>query len=87
MTQVVAMGETPGPLWSDVAASAYRAYVANRGEGLPPWDQWDQLPPANRTAWEAAVRQVGEILGGGSFGLDTEQKWAGWVPPQPDGVT
>ena len=74
----------PGPPWQDVAASAYRAYAAStgnknfRGEPMP---TWDQLPQPIRTAWEAAVRQAGGVLRGRPYGLDIEQRWAGWVPP------
>ena len=83
----------PGPPWVDVAASAYRAYAAStgnknfRGDPMP---TWDQLPQPIRTAWEAAVRQAGSVLRGDSYGLDTEQRWTGWVPPhltrEPDGI-
>ncbi len=74
-----------GPAWRDVAASAYRAYSAStgnknfRGEPMP---AWDELPQAIRTAWQAAVRQAGNVLNGGSYGLDVEQSWQGWTPPQ-----
>ncbi len=77
-------GESPGAAWSDVAASAYRAYAAStgnknfRGDPMP---AWFNLPQAIRTAWEAAVRQAGSVLNGGSYGLDIEQRWSGWNPP------
>jgi hypothetical protein len=73
-----------GPPWSDVAASAYRAYAAStgnknfRGEPMP---AFDDLPVSIRSAWQAAVRQAGDVLQGGSYGLDTEQRWAGWEMP------
>jgi len=78
------MSETAGAPWRDIAASAYRAYAAStgnknfRGEPMP---AFNELPQAIRTAWEAAVRQAGDVINGGSYGLDTEQRWAGWIPP------
>lgn len=74
-----------GPAWRDIASSAYRAYSAStgnknfRGDAMP---KWDELPQPIRTAWEAAARQVGNVLSGGSFGLDIEQRWHGWIPPR-----
>ncbi len=56
---------TNGPAWSDIAASAYRAYSAStsnknfRGEPMP---AWSDLPQAIRTAWDAACRQVNDVL-------------------------
>lgn len=81
-------GDTPGTAWRDIAASAYRAYAAStgnknfRGEPMP---EFDALPQAIRTAWEAAVRQVGFCLQSmppepTREALD-EQRWTGWVPP------
>jgi hypothetical protein len=72
-----------GPPWRDIAASAYRAYSAStdnknfRGEEMP---QWDALPQAIRIAWEAAVRQVGDVLRANEL-LGNEQRWTGWTPP------
>jgi hypothetical protein len=86
--KLVAVVETEavaGPPWRDVAASAYRAYAAStgnknfRGEPMP---AFEELPQAIRTAWEVAVRQAGQVLNGGSYGLDIEQAWQGWTPPQ-----
>lgn len=74
-----------GPAWRDVAASAYRAYSAStgnknfRGEDMP---AFQELPIAIRIAWEAVVRQVGDVLRGGIYGVGTEQRWEGWVPPR-----
>lgn len=72
-----------GPPWRDVAASAYRAYAASLGRApaYEPLPAWDELAPEIRTAVEAAVRQAGNVLSGGSYGLDTEQAWQGWEPP------
>lgn len=68
-----------GIAWADVAASAYHAYAASTGNTN--YQAWDALPQAIRTAWEAAARQVGSVVHGGSYGLGMEQRWAGWVPP------
>lgn len=71
--------------WNDIAASAYRAYAAStgnknfRGDPMP---EFRDLPQPIRTAWEAAVRQVGVCIedAPGGAPLD-EQRWAGWTPP------
>lgn len=69
--------------WRDIAASAYRAYAAStgnknfRGEAML---AFNDLPESITTAWEAAVRQAGSVIEGGSYGLDIEQRWAGWKP-------
>lgn len=74
-----------GMAWSDVAASAYRAYAASTGnknyQGLP-MPAFEDLPQPIRTAWEAAVRQTGICLDN-SQGDPTaqEQMWIGWTPP------
>lgn len=74
-----------GMPWSEIAASAYRAYAAStgnknfRGEPMP---TFDALPQPIRTAWEAAVRQADrcrDVLARGS--APDESRWAGWVPP------
>lgn len=78
---------TPGFAWSDIAASAYRAYAAStgnknfRGEPMP---AFDALPEPIRVAWEAAVRHVGNCLNRNPLrdGLPDEQRWAGWTPPK-----
>lgn len=74
-----------GPAWTDVAASAYRAYAAStgnknfRGEPMP---TFDALPLPIRTAWEAAARQVGDCLACGlGEPLPDEQRWQGWASP------
>lgn len=73
---------TPGMAWSDIAASAYKAYAASTGnknyQGLP-MPAFEDLPVAIRTAWEAAARQVGECVLYNFPGH--EQRWEGWVPP------
>lgn len=81
----MADGYAPGLPWSDIAASAYRAYAAStgnknfRGEPMP---AFADLPQPIRTAWEAAVRQTGYCLDvrmGGA--APDESVWAGWTPP------
>lgn len=74
----------PGMAWSDIAASAYRAYAAStggknyRGEPMP---AWDELPQAIQVAWEAAARQVETCLWVRSAAPDLrEGRWAGWLP-------
>lgn len=77
---------TPGMPWSDIAASAYRAYAAStgnknfRGEPMP---AFPDLPPSIRVAWEAAVRQAGACwqLSPRDKAPD-ESRWTGWLPPQ-----
>jgi hypothetical protein len=59
-----------GLSWHDVAKAAYAAYAASignrnfRGDLMP---DWDVLPAAIKTAWEAAVREVARCLGGGAL--------------------
>lgn len=77
-----------GMPWRDIAASAYRAYAAStgnknfRGDPMP---AFDELPQPIRTAWEAAVRQVGYCLDNGraimESGRDDAGRFAGWIPP------
>lgn len=81
------MNETaysPGMAWSEIAASAYRAYAASTGnknyQGLP-MPAFDNLPVAIQTAWEAAVRQVDVCLRSGEAAASYEQNWAGWQRP------
>lgn len=68
--------------WPEIAASAYRAYAANtgnknfRGEPMP---SWEDLTPAIRNAWQAAVRQTESCLRTGKSG--DEFKWNGWTGP------
>ncbi len=75
---------TAGPAWTEVAASAYRAYAAStgnknfRGEPMP---AFQDLPEPIRIAWLAAVRQVGDIFECSLTAFENEQAWAGWVPP------
>lgn len=79
------MEATAGMAWSDIAASAYRAYAAStgnknfRGEPMP---AFSDLPQPIKTAWEAAVRQAGICLDS-TMGDPTarEQYWNGWTPP------
>lgn len=75
--------------WSDIAASAYRAYAAStgnknfRGDPMP---RFDDLPGAIQVAWEAAARHVGNLA---EMPADTtpdqlepwESRWSGWTPP------
>lgn len=78
---------SPGMAYTDIAASAYRAYAAStgnknyRGEPMP---EFESLPQAIQTAWEAAIRQV-EICLRPNYGVidehKDEQRWAGWIPP------
>lgn len=71
--------------WSEIAASAYRAYAAStgnrnfRGESMP---AFSDLPEPIRIAWEAAVRQVGDIFENPKMAFQNEQSWAGYTPPQ-----
>lgn len=75
---------SPIAAWSDIAASAYRAYAAStgnknyRGEPMP---AFEALPTAIQTAWQAAVRQAGRVSCGEPCELGAEQHWAGWVMP------
>ncbi len=79
----------PGMPWSDIAASAYRAYAAStgnknfRGDPMP---AFADLPRHIQVAWEASVRQVGLCLDDGHRWLGAgppggEESWAGWTPP------
>lgn len=71
---------TSGMAWSDIAASAYRAYAASMGTTMMP--QWEHLPKITHIAWEAAVRQAGECIGLlGNTRPPDEQRFQGWVPP------
>lgn len=75
---------TAGPEWTEIAASAYRSYAAStgnknfRGEPMP---AFQDLPEPIRIAWQAAVRQVGDIFECPRTAFENEQAWAGWVPP------
>lgn len=77
-----------GMAWSDIAASAYRAYAAStgnknfRGDPMP---EFSCLPRAIQVAWEAAARQVGYCSHQPPFLYDqpmnlNESRWAGWLP-------
>ncbi|BDI33427.1 hypothetical protein CCAX7_54780 [Capsulimonas corticalis] len=75
-----------GFAWTDMAASAYRAYAAStgnknfRGEPMP---AFDDLPVAIQTAWEAAVRHVGNAIENPrALNSTKEQSWQHWVRPQ-----
>lgn len=75
-----------GMPWSEIAASAYRAYAAStgnknfRGDPMP---GYDELPQPIRVAWEAAVRQAVACTNcrSGDRPPD-ENRWAGWLPPE-----
>ena len=69
-----------GSKWFHAAASAYDAWVANSGKNLP---EFTELSIAEKTAWEAAVRQATDVLNDGSYGLGIEEKWAGWKSEDP----
>lgn len=80
-------GFKPGMAWRDIAASAYRAYAAStgnknfRGDPMP---EFDALPQAIQTAWEAAVRQAASLAGSTMESVPAslnESRWAGWIPP------
>lgn len=72
-----------GMPWSEIAASAYRAYAAStgnknfRGEPMP---DFENLPEPIRIAWQAAVRQTGRCMERGEHALNAEGSWAGWKP-------
>ncbi len=76
-----------GMAWSDIAASAYRAYAvstANKNFRGDPMPVFDDLPQPIKTAWEAAVRQadVASAYTEDPSGLKaSEQRWSGWTPP------
>jgi hypothetical protein len=78
------MSERAGPAWTDIAASAYKAYAAStnnknfRGEEMP---AFEDLPIPIRTAWQAAVRQVDQVLQNPELALGAEIVWTNWVPP------
>ena len=72
--------------WSDIAASAYRAYAAStgnkdfRGEPMP---AFEDLPRPIQVAWEAASRHVGDCLfSSDPITEESEQRWNGWEPPR-----
>lgn len=82
-------GATAGMAWCEIAKTAYRAYAAStgnknfRGDPMP---EFDDLPQPIRTAWEAAVRQVGDCLNtpeaaGATSDHFPVERWAGWLPP------
>jgi hypothetical protein len=77
---------TDGRGWTEVAASAYRAYAAStgnknfRGDPMP---GFDDLPLPIKTAWEAAVRQARDLMETPhDEDAPGEQRWQGWVRPQ-----
>lgn len=72
--------------WTDMAASAYRAYAAStgnknfRGEPMP---AFEDLPAPIQTAWEAAVRHVGNAIENPrALNAQKEQSWQHWRRPQ-----
>lgn len=74
-----------GMAWSEIAASAYRAYAAStgnknfRGDPMP---EFDALPAAIKVAWEAAVRQAASCRHyGAGQAVPDEGRWKGWLPP------
>lgn len=73
---------TAGMAWSEIAASAYRAYAASTGNKnfvgaeMP---AWDALPRKIQVAWEVAVRQAGSCAG--QHAAPDESRWKGWEPP------
>ncbi len=85
---------TAGQAWTDLAASAYRAYAAStgnknyRGEPMP---AFEDLPRPIQIAWEAAARHLGNLFHGGDPLLsmeawqatwpEMEERWKGWIPP------
>lgn len=73
-----------GKAWSDIAASAYKAYAASTGgknfQGNP-MPVWHDLPAPIRVAWEAAARQVGECVNNHDMKIPDESHWSGWLPP------
>lgn len=73
--------------FSEIAASAYRAYAANtgnknyRGDPMP---AFHELPVAIQTAWEAASCQVACCL---EFNRPhDESRWKGWARPEGSGA-
>jgi hypothetical protein len=65
--------------WTEIAASAYRAFVASI-EGPSPTSAWEQLAPQCQIAWEAAVRQAADCFNNGESATAREQDWVGWLP-------
>jgi hypothetical protein len=75
--------------WREVAKLAYQAYAANTGgknyQGNP-MPEFDALPEAIKTAWEAAIRHsVRVVLAASPLVPEEERKriidpsiWAGW---------
>lgn len=79
----VIMEAEAGNAWSDIAASAYKAYAAStgnknfRGDPMP---EFSDLPIAIKIAWEVACRHVGECLNSPVGKLPDPQKWVGFIP-------
>lgn len=70
--------------WQEIAASAYRAYsnsTGNKNFQGNPMPAWENLPQAIRTAWEAAVRHADLCLRIPTIAMESETRWAGWIPP------
>lgn len=75
--------------WREVAKLAYQAYAANTGgknyQGNP-MPEFDALPEAIKTAWEAAIRHSARVVLAASPELTEEDRrriidpsiWAGW---------
>jgi hypothetical protein len=77
-----------GNSYEDFAKSAYKAYAANTGnknfQGNP-MPEWEQLPAAIQTAWEASARQIIDSWEGKANGWESfpdENKWKGWTRPR-----
>lgn len=77
--------DSPGMAWSDIARSAYLAYLnCAGGNGLFP-PTWEALQDAERYAWEAASRHGFHLAQYANHtarvGHLDEQRWHGWTPP------
>ena len=86
LQELAIAGDVPGVEWTEIAASAYRAYAASTENGNfrgEPMLAFGELPESIQTAWEAAVRQAGAILHGGANVMcdAAEQSWTGWERP------
>ena len=75
--------------WEKIAASAYRAYcnsaysnsAGNKNFQGNPIRAWEDLPQSIQTAWEAAVRHADICLRMPAVAMESETRWAGWIPP------
>ena len=75
--------EQAGMAWTEIAEEGYKAYAAHSGnvnfQGNP-MPTWENLPPAIREHWEAAVRHVGNLCRDGRIIVPAEY-WKEWNPP------